>query len=152
MVARLAGLLAGLALIALLFAQFLVHERNRLGPHPELRALGDRICSHLPCTDAVWRVPGAVRIEGLQFQPQGPNVLRVDLELVNTLEQPQPWPLLEMALSDRHGRVLAQGRWRPKEFLDVTAVPDLAPHERRSLRLEVRGSPQRPEGVMVWPL
>ncbi|AHF00281.1 zinc-ribbon and DUF3426 domain-containing protein [Thioalkalivibrio paradoxus] len=150
--ARLLGLAAGLALIALLFAQFLVHERDRLGPHPELRALSDTICAHLPCTDTVSRVPGAVRVEGLQFVPVAPGVLRIDLELLNTLEQPQPWPLLEIALSDRHGRVLAQARWHPDEFLGAAADPRLEPQERRALRLDVRGGPRRPEGVMVWPL
>lgn len=155
--ARSAGLVTGLGLILALFGQFLVHERPSLKVHPELMALGDALCRHVPCPERMSRNPGTIRIDLLEFGAKDDGHLLVDLEVHNTLGQAQPWPLLQLALSDRHGRVLGHGRWPPGEYLAGTgdargSLPWLWPEERRRLRLELVPPPRPVEGVMVWPL
>ena len=154
---RTAALVAGLLLILTLFGQFLVHERARLAVYPEFRVLGDQLCSRLPCPPQGTRHPAAIHVELFGFIDRPPNHLRVELELHNTLDRPQPWPLLQLALSDRHGRVLGQGRWHPAQYLDppigtAASIAWLQPGERHRLRLEVAAPGRTVDGVMIWPL
>jgi hypothetical protein len=149
---RLAGLLAGLTLIATLAGQFLVHQRVMLQPHPELLAIGTALCRALPCPEVAWREPAAVAIGSLRLDPQTDGLLSVEMEIRNTLGRTQPWPLLEMALSDRHGRILAQGRWHPQEYLGSAQGQTLAAGEVRRLRLVVGTFDAMPDGVAVWAL
>jgi hypothetical protein len=154
---RATALVVGLFLILALFGQFLVHERASLAVHPEFRILADRLCSRVPCPTQAPRHPAAIHVELLGFVDQPPNRLQVDLELHNTLDRPQPWPLLQLALSDRHGRVLGQGRWHPAQYLDppigtVAGIAWLQPGERHRLRLEIATSERSVDGLMIWPL
>jgi hypothetical protein len=154
---RATALVVGLFLILALFGQFLVHERASLAIHPEFRVLADRLCSRVPCPTQAPRQPAAIHVELLGFVDQPPNRLQVNLELHNTLDRPQPWPLLQLALSDRHGRVLGQGRWHPAQYLDppigtVASIAWLQPGERHRLRLEVAPPERSVDGVMIWPL
>jgi hypothetical protein len=147
----------GLVLILALFAQFMVHERASLAVHPEFRALGDRLCSRIPCPMQGVRHPAAIHIELLGFHHQPPGRLQVDLALHNTLSRPQPWPLLQLALSDRHGRILGQGRWHPAHYIDrwsgTMANTDwLQPGKRHRLLLEIPAPERTADGVMIWPL
>jgi hypothetical protein len=156
-VGRTAALVVGVALILTLFGQFLVHERASLAVHPEFRVLGDQLCSRLPCPPQGMRYPAGIHVELLGFIDQPPNRLQVDLALRNTLDQPQPWPLLQLALSDRHGRVLGQGRWHPAQYLEppteaAATIAWLQPGERHRLRLEVTAPGRTVDGVMIWPL
>ena len=154
---RLMGLLVGVALIASLGAQFLVHDRARIADQPELVALSDALCRHLPCPGAEPRAPGAIRIEALRLEQPVDGRLRVEMEITNGLQRPQPWPLLEIALSDRFGRVLGQARWHPGEYLGPYdgapgSTRTLEAGEVRRLRLVIL-APDRPiEGVSVWAL
>lgn len=154
---RLAALVVGLLLILTLFGQFLVHERASLAAHPEFRALGDRLCRWIPCPPQGMRHPAAIHIELLGFTDHPPGRLRVDLELHNTLARPQPWPLLQLALSDRHGRILGQGRWHPAHYRGqwtgtMTNTDWLQPGERHRLQLEIQAPSPTVDGVMIWPL
>jgi hypothetical protein len=154
---RSVGFMVGLMLILTLFAQFLVHERAHLAAHPELRILGDWLCSRLSCPAEGARRPEAIQVALLNFDDGLPNRLRVDVELRNVLDRPQPWPLLHLAVSDRQGRILGQGRWHPTEYLDsgfgMTSIPPwLQPGERHRLRLEFPAPGRTVDGVAMWPL
>lgn len=154
---RLTGLFVGTLLLTSLGAQFLVHERSRIADQPELLALSDALCSHLPCPGAEPRVPTAIDIDALRLEQHVQGRVRVEMAITNTLQRPQPWPLLEMALSDRFGRPLGQARWHPDEYLGPDdnasgATRMLAAGEVWRLRLVI-GTPDRPvEGISVRAL
>jgi len=134
-----------------------VHERVSLAVHPELKVLGDALCRFLPCPASSGRVPAAIRVGSVQIREPDATHLRVEIELHNTLDRSQPWPLLQLALSDRHGRVIGQARWHPSQYLAGIAglgqdAPLLGAGELRRLALEVRPPPRPVDGVVVWPL
>jgi hypothetical protein len=150
---RFGGLAIGIALIAALVVQFLIHERATLAEHPELLALSTALCRQLPCPDARGHVPGTIRVDGLHLDPQAPGRLRVDMRVSNTLDRPQTWPSLEMTLSDRFGRTLAKGRWEPREYLGPDdASGTLEPGEVRRLRLLIDQPAGGVEGISVRAL
>lgn len=152
---RLAGFLAGLALIATLIGQFLVYERAALAAHPELAAISDRLCQHLPCPGPDRRVPSAIGVDSLQLERHAQDWLRVEMHVTNHLPRPQPWPLLEMVLTDRFGQTLSVGRWHPSEYLELPhltpeAIPMLESGETRRIRLVIDTPEGGVEGIAVW--
>jgi hypothetical protein len=152
---RLAGFLAGLALIATLIGQFLVQERAALAAHPELAAFSDSLCQHLRCPGPGRRVPSAIGIDSLQLERHAQGWLRVEMHVTNHLPRPQPWPLLDMVLSDRFGQTLSLGRWHPSEYLGRPhpapgAIHMLEPGEVRRLRLVIDTPEGDVEGIAVW--
>ena len=152
---RLVGFVAGLALIATLIGQFLVHGRTTLAGHPELAAISDRLCRHLHCPGPGGRVPSAIGVDSLQLERHAQGWLRVEMHVTNHLPRPQPWPLLEMVLSDRFGQTLSVGRWHPAEYLGLPhltpgAVHMLEPGEIRRLRLVIDTPEGGVEGIAVW--
>ncbi len=150
---RIGGLIAGIALIAMLFLQFLIHERAALEPHPELAALSNALCRHLPCPGPRGQIPGSIRITGLQLQQQAHGWLRLEMRISNELDRPQPWPQLELALSDRFGRKLAQARWKPEEYLGPAHTGRmLEAGEVHRLRLVVDRPAGETEGISVRTL
>lgn len=150
---RIGGLVAGIALIGMLLLQFLIHERAALEPHPELAALSTALCRHVPCPGPRGQIPGSIRITGLQLQNQAHGWLRLEMLVSNELDRPQPWPLLELALSDRFGRKLAQARWEPADYLGPSdAARMLEAGETRRLRLVVDRPAGEIEGVSVRTL
>lgn len=150
---RVAGLIVGIAMIGALGLQFLIHERAALDKHPELAALSDALCRQLPCTDLRRHIPGTIQIGGLQLETQAQGWLRVEMLVTNTLERPQPWPMLELALADRFGRALAHARWEPSDYLGpAEAARMLEPGEVRRLRLVINQPAAAVEGISVRPL
>lgn len=150
---RMAGLSAGIALIGILFLQVLVHERAAFDRHPELAALSNALCRHIPCPEPRGHGPEAFRITGLQLDERAHGWLRLEMLVSNELDRPQPWPALELVLSDRFGRKLAQTRWQPAEYLgpdDADAV--LQAREVRRLRLVIDRPAGETEGISVRTL
>jgi len=150
---RIGGLTTGIALIAALGLQFLIHERAALDGHPELAALSDALCRQLPCPDLRRHVRGTIQVGGLQLETQTQGWLRVEMLITNTLERPQPWPRLELALADRFGRALAQAGWEPSDYLGpAEAARMLQPGEVRRLRLVIDQPADAVEGISVRTL
>jgi hypothetical protein len=157
-----AGLMAGLILIAGFVGQILIQERAHLANYPELAAISTLLCQHLPCPEPHWRVPAAIRIDSLHFDGPAEGPLQVEIEVSNTLDRAQAWPLLEMAWSDRYGRILGQGRWAPAAYLGpaIDSPPAHAQHgirmlaagEVRWLRLVLHAPTPPPDGITIWPL
>ncbi|TVP86883.1 MAG: DUF3426 domain-containing protein [Thioalkalivibrio sp.] len=150
---RIGGLVAGIALIGILLLQFLIHERAVFDRHPELAALSTVLCRHVPCPHPRAQDPGTIRITGLQLDEQAHGWLRLEMQVSNELDRPQPWPVLELALSDRFGRMLAQARWEPAEYLGADeAAGMLQAREVRRLRLVVDRPAGEAEGISVRTL
>jgi hypothetical protein len=60
--------------------------------------------------------------------------------LVNTAPHPQPFPLVELTLSDLQGQIVALRRFRPAEYLSAqeTAQNPMEPGVPAALKLEIR--------------
>jgi hypothetical protein len=150
---RIGGLAAGIALIAALVLQVLIHERAALAEHPEFAALSDALCRQLPCPRPRGHIPGTIRVGELQLATHEQGWLVVEFLITNAHDRPQAWPLLELALSDRFGRMLARARWEPPEYLvPAEAAHLLGPGEVRRLRLVIDRPAGEVEGISVRTL
>lgn len=143
----------GIVLTATLTLQFLIQERAALEKYPKLAARSDALCRQLPCPNLHRHIPGTIRIGGLQLDTQRQGWLHVEMLIANTLERPQPWPVLELALADRFGRALAQARWGPVDYLKPDeAARMLQPGEVWRLRLVIDQPADTVESISVHPL
>ncbi|WP_018954129.1 DUF3426 domain-containing protein [Thioalkalivibrio sulfidiphilus] len=133
------GLLC-LALIGLLGAQVLYHERERLAVYPELSPVIDRICATTGCTTAERREPQAFQVtqRNIYSHPNAVNALMVQASFVNGAGFTQSLPQVELSFRDLQGSLVAVRRFSPQEYLPQGQAPEpVAPRASVDLRLEI---------------
>ncbi len=112
---------AGAALLlAALLGQWGWHQRERLTQSPELRPWMERACAVFGCRLPLADDLSQIRLVGRNIRPH-PSVagaLIISAAMQNQAPYPQPYPTVEIALSDLHGRKIAMRRFEPVEFLD----------------------------------
>lgn len=109
------GAIAALSL--LLALQLLLSDRARLAGDPRWRPLLAPLCAMLQCTLPPWREPQAFRVVERDVRARQPGVLRVSARIRNDARWPQPWPALQLTLSDANGREVATRVFAPREYL-----------------------------------
>jgi predicted Zn finger-like uncharacterized protein len=108
---------AGLGLAALLFAQYAVHERDRLAAtdpswRPWLRAL----CAPLDCTIGPPKRIEAILIDNSGFTRLRPDAYRLSFSLRNQSTQPVAIPALQLTLTDTSDQPVLQRVFTPREL------------------------------------
>ena len=105
------------ALSLLLILQLLLSDRARLAGDARWRPLLTRLCGVLQCTLPAWREPRAFRVIERDITLRTPGVLRVSARIRNDAHWSQPWPRLQLTLSDANGRDVATRLFTPAEYL-----------------------------------
>ncbi|MBA2592205.1 MAG: zinc-ribbon domain-containing protein [Gammaproteobacteria bacterium] len=117
-----AGWVALTALMTLcLFAQLAwFRGAEVLRAYPGLQKPLAAVCTFAGCQLPGPRDPGAVRVmeRDLREHPRYRDALLVNAILVNQAAFAQPYPILELALYDTEGAVVAGRRFEPREYLD----------------------------------
>jgi len=117
-----AGWVALTALMMLcLFAQLAwFRGAEVLRAYPGLQEPLAKGCAFAGCQLPGPRDPGAVRVmeRDLREHPRYRDALLVNAILVNQAAFAQPYPILEVALYDTQGAVVAGRRFEPREYLD----------------------------------
>lgn len=115
---RLALRLAAIAALSLLLIlQLLLSDRARLAGDARWRPLLTQLCGVLQCTLPAWREPRAFRVLERNITLRTPGVLRVSARIRNDARWSQPWPRLQLTLSDANGRDVATRLFTPGEYL-----------------------------------
>jgi len=104
-----------------LFAQLAWYRgADLLRAYPGLQEPLAKGCAFAGCRLPGPRDPGAVRVmeRDLREHPRYRDALLVNAILVNQAAFAQPYPILELALYDTEGAVVAGRRFEPREYLD----------------------------------
>jgi len=109
-----------LALFAALGLQLAVFRSTELANAlPSLRPLLELVCQQVEC-----RYNGPVDVDRIQLvsrdirdHPTRPDALMIKATLVNKAPFAQPFPDMEITLSDLTGAVVARRRFQPREYL-----------------------------------
>lgn len=104
-------------LLLLLGVQLLLADRARLSADARWRPLVATLCGALGCTLPAWREPSAFRVVERDVRAHGQGVLRVSARIRNDARWAQPWPALQLTLSDAHGRAMATRIFQPRDYL-----------------------------------
>lgn len=133
--------LGSLALLVLLGMQILIYERVRLIHYPEIRPLILSLCDAVNCT--LPQLHDTEQIDLLSRQlythPNVAGALMIRASMVNNAPFPQPYPLLELSLSDEQGHVIAMRRFTPTEYLASGEDPHamMSPGSPVAINLEI---------------
>jgi len=105
-----------------LAAQVTYFYRDELADYPELQPFIVDACEQLGCS--IRPYVDVARIElveptGIAPHPRAANALRLRATLVNRALRPQPYPLMQITLTDNAGRALARRTFAPKEYLEA---------------------------------
>lgn len=103
-----------------LIAQLFFSQRAQLAGDARWRPLVMQACTLLRCNVPAWREPAAFSMlsRDVIAVPGRAGVLRVQASFRNDAAWPQPWPALQLTLSDANGRPLGARRFLPRDYLD----------------------------------
>jgi hypothetical protein len=114
---------ANLALMAVLVIQFAYFNRDDLVRYTQWRPALEKMCHYagciLPLQSDITKITLINR--ELRSHPHVANALLVTATLVNKATFPQPYPMLQLNLSDFSGRTVAMRRFQPTEYIGKAA-------------------------------
>ena len=121
--ATLAWSVINLGLIAILAVQFVYFNRHDLAQYAEWRPALEDMCQYAGCDLPPQRDITKIILANreLRSHPEVPNALLVTATLVNNATFVQPYPLLQLSLSDFSGRTVAMRRFQPAEYMGKIA-------------------------------
>ncbi|HLD14472.1 MAG TPA: zinc-ribbon and DUF3426 domain-containing protein [Burkholderiales bacterium] len=133
-------LLGGVLLLVLLAAQVAYFYAPELARDARLKPWLALYCERAGCDLKPPR--GTASIELVQTSvaphPRYENALRLQAILVNRAEQAQPYPVMEVSLTDSEGQVLTRRSFAPAQYLESPAPHDaLTPNVAVRARLDV---------------
>lgn len=111
-----------LFLIVLLAAQYVYFTRDDLARYPALRPSLEAMCGMVGCEIPLMRDVKRISLVNreLRSHPGAANALLVKATLINNAPFPQPYPMLQLSLSNVTGQVVAVRRFQPVEYLGKT--------------------------------
>jgi predicted Zn finger-like uncharacterized protein len=111
--------LAILALSAVLVAQVLYFYSNELARLPKLEPWVRSACLHLGCEIRPRQNVELIELlrTSVNAHPTDKNALRVRLSMVNRAPFTQPYPLIEVTITDSGGDIVARRTFSPRQYL-----------------------------------
>lgn len=138
--ASLRAIAAAAALVLLLTLQLLLAQRNELAANPRWRPLVGALCGVLRCSLPPWREPAAFTMLSRDVRPHpgAPGTLLINASFRNDARWPQPWPSLQLTLSDIDGRMVGARAFAAHEYLGAAPTQkELAPGQSAAVTLAV---------------
>jgi hypothetical protein len=129
-----------IALALLLALQLLLADRARLAGDAHWRPLLLALCAPLRCELPPWREPAAFTLvqRDVRQHPTRPGALRVSATFRNDARWSQPWPRLELTLSDANGRPAGERSFKVEEYLGgAPSQPELASGESATVAMDI---------------
>ena len=137
---NLRAIAAASTLVLLLTLQLLLAQRNELAANPRWRPLVGTLCGVFRCSLPPWREPAAFTMLGRDVRPHpgAPGTLLINASFRNDARWPQPWPSLQLTLSDIDGRMVGARAFAAHEYLGAAPTQkELAPGQSAAVTLAV---------------
>lgn len=114
------GVFAAMLLIAIVMQLAWFNRDYLLQRYPELQPWADNLCEKLDCQ--VYRLSGTPGIKLLnrdvRLHPNYQDTLLVNATMANRSDRVTPFPDIQFALFDTEGKMIAERKFRPAEYLD----------------------------------
>lgn len=133
-------LLSLLFLLITLGLQIVIIEREALARHALWRPAVSQLCLLAGCQLSSWRQPDAfVPVhQSIEADPDQEDTLIVQLSFRNSASWPQPWPQIELALTDINGQVIGLRRFRPKDYVNSSQDAEIKADQTVSVEIAVQ--------------
>ncbi len=116
--------IAAMVLIGALLWQIRSVHLDTLAESPRLRPVLTEFCKYAACA-----LPARVDVDKIDLaellvkpHPDSPGALRVSISLINRAKFSQPFPALQVSLTDRSGSVVGRRTYRPEQYLHSADV------------------------------
>jgi len=130
-----------LFLLMMIGLQIIYHQRARLIQYPEIRPLILTLCDALNCSLPSLNDTDQIELLSRQLytHPNVAGALMIRASMVNSAPFSQPYPLLELSLSDEQGHIVAMRRFKPDEYLASSEDPlaMMSPGSPVAINLEI---------------
>lgn len=123
-----------------LLLQIGVADRASLAADPVWRPRIIALCDVLRCDVPAWREPGALHVTSREIRPHpsAPGVLMVTATFRNDAAFAQPWPQLQLSLTNLDGDSFGLRRFSPREYLGSDpATPLIGAAQSATVTLEI---------------
>jgi predicted Zn finger-like uncharacterized protein len=147
--------IGAIAALLTLGGQFGWAYRHALAADETLKPVMAELCSVVDCGAAPRRDLSAIELldqTGIAPHPRYENLLRIRAAMINREVDPLPYPLMEVALTDSDGNLLARRSFRPEQYLEhppgrgsvlqqsvvVSALLDVTNPDGRAMGYEIR--------------
>jgi len=136
------GLLLSLLLAAILLAQLALFRNIEIvNAFPQTRPWLEQFCRYTPCRIHTQHEIDKIHIveRDIRAHPQNKNALQISATIINKARFGQPYPDIQVSLSDLTGTVVAQRRFTPDDYLGSLNSPFLLmkPGTPVHIRIEV---------------
>jgi len=112
----------GVAVLLTIFVlQYGYFMRDDLARYPELRPWVQKLCDIAHCDIPMQQNVDLIKLthRDITIHPRVKGALLINAVFVNNASFTQPFPLMQITLSDMNGRVIAKRRFQPTEYLDA---------------------------------
>lgn len=129
-----------LFLLIALGLQIVIIEREALARHAVWRPAVSQLCLLAGCQLSSWRQPDAfVPVhQTIEADPDQEETLIVQLSFRNSAPWPQPWPQIELTLTDINGQVIGLRRFRPKDYVNSSQDTEIKANQTVSVEIAVQ--------------
>ncbi len=113
---------AGVAVLLTIFIfQYSYSMRDDLARYPELRPWVQKLCEIAHCDVPMQQNVDLIKLthRDITLHPRVKSALLINAVFVNNASFTQPFPLMQITLSDINGRVIAKRRFQAPEYLDA---------------------------------
>lgn len=145
--------LGNLLLVLALVGQFTYFYRDELAANATLRPYVARYCALAGCELVAYAQPLPPELVQTTIapHPRYANALRIRAVFVNRTDRPQPFPLMEVSLTDSAGTLLARRTFRAPDYLEASTKEHdgMPPNVAFNALLEVTNPDERAAGYEV---
>jgi predicted Zn finger-like uncharacterized protein len=145
--------LGNLLVVVALAAQFAYFYRDELSANAALRPHLARFCELVGCELIAYArpLPPELVETTIAPHPRYANALRLRAVFVNRTDRPQPFPLMEVSLTDSAGTLLARRIFKAPDYLEtsISAREAMPPNVIFNALLEVTNPDERAAGYEV---
>jgi hypothetical protein len=128
-------------LLVLFIVQYSYYTRDDLARYPELRPWIQQLCDIAQCELPMQQDIDKIKLthRDITQHPRVKGALLINAVFVNKAGFAQPFPVMQITLSDLSGRVIAKRRFQPVEYLDadVNIRRGMSPNNPIQIVLEI---------------
>ncbi|MFQ5995409.1 MAG: zinc-ribbon and DUF3426 domain-containing protein [Acidiferrobacterales bacterium] len=118
-----------LALVLILAAQLVFFYATELSRYPDLKRWVTVACERLGCKIRPYQDVTLIELlhTSVVRHPDRADALKIDASMVNRARVAQPYPLMELTLSDSTGAIVARRTFQPREYLKTSKTNTMMP-------------------------
>ena len=145
--------LGNLLVLAILAGQIVYFYSTELAHYPELRPYIKEACARLGCVIRPQVDAGLIELTKTRISPHPKyaRVLRLRASLINRASFSQPYPLMEVTLSNHRGVLVGRRTFRPEEYLQkkIQINDYMIPNVIIRAEIEFTNPSQRADGFEI---